>query len=60
MAGDKNLTLEAALELEYPKILEKLVNKEIYTSQVDITRPTLPVDIRNDQTFLKTTALMLQ
>ena len=52
MAGDKNLTLEAALELEYPKILEKLINKE-YSSQVDITRPTLPVDIRNDQTFLK-------
>ena len=52
MAGDKNLTLEAALELEYPKILEKLVNKE-YSSQVDITRPTLPIDIRNDQTFLK-------
>jgi len=52
MAGDKNLTLEAALELEYPKILEKLINKE-YSSQVDITRPTLPIDIRNDQTFLK-------
>ena len=52
MAGDKNLTLEAALELEYPKILEKLVNKE-YSAQVDITRPTLPIDIRNDQTFLK-------
>ena len=52
MAGDKNLTLEAALELEYPKILEKLIKKE-YSSQVDITRPTLPVDIRNDQTFLK-------
>ena len=53
MEGDKNLTLEAALELEYPKILEKLLNKE-YSAQVDITRPTLPVDIRNDQTFLKT------
>ena len=52
MAGDKNMTLEEALELEYPKILEKLVNKE-YSSQVDITRPTLPIDIRNDQTFLK-------
>ena len=52
MAGDKNLTLEAALELEYPKILKKLIDKE-YSSQVDITRPTLPVDIRNDQTFLK-------
>jgi len=52
MAGDQNLTLEAALELEYPKILEKLINKE-YSSQVDITRPTLPIDIRNDQTFLK-------
>tara|TARA_A100001201_G_scaffold17643_1_gene20373 strand:- start:42 stop:2585 length:2544 start_codon:yes stop_codon:yes gene_type:complete len=52
MAGDKNMTLEEALELEYPKILEKLLNKE-YTSQVDITRPTLPIDIRNDRTFLK-------
>ena len=52
MAGDKNMTLEQALELEYPAILEKLVNKE-YTSQVDITRPTLPIDIRNDRTFLK-------
>ncbi len=52
MAGDQNLTLEDALKLEYPKILEKLVNKQ-YSSQVDITRPTLPVDIRNDQTFLK-------
>lgn len=52
MAGDKNMTLEEALELEYPKILEKLVNKK-YSSQVDITRPTLPIDIRNDQTFLK-------
>ena len=52
MAGDKNMTLEQALELEYPKILEKLLNKE-YTSQVDITRPTLPIDIRNDRTFLK-------
>ena len=52
MAGDKNMTLEQALELEYPAILEKLVNKE-YTSQVDITRPTLPIDIQNDRTFLK-------
>ena len=52
MAGDKNMTLEQALELEYPAILEKLVNKE-YTSQVDITRPTLPIDIQNDRGFLK-------
>jgi len=52
MAGDKNMTLEDALALEYPKILEKLV-KGGYSSEVDITRPTLPVDIRNDQTFLK-------
>jgi len=52
MAGDKNMSLEEALQLEYPAILEKLVNKE-YTSQVDITRPTLPIDIRNDRTFLK-------
>jgi len=52
MAGDKNLTLEAALELEYPKVLEKLLAGD-YSAQVDITRPTLPIDIRNDQTFLK-------
>ena len=52
MAGDKNMTLEQALQLEYPAILEKLVNKE-YTSQVDITRPTLPIDIQNDRGFLK-------
>ncbi len=52
MAGDQNLTLEAALELEYPKVLEKLLNGD-YSAQVDITRPTLPIDIRNDQTFLK-------
>ncbi len=52
MAGDQNLTLEAALELEYPKVLNKLLAGD-YSAQVDITRPTLPVDIRNDQTFLK-------
>ena len=52
MAGDQNLTLEAALELEYPKVLEKLLAGD-YSAKVDITRPTLPVDIRNDQTFLK-------
>ena len=52
MAGDKNMTLEEALQLEYPAILEKLVNKK-YTSQVDITRPTLPIDIQNDRVFLK-------
>ena len=52
MAGDKNMTLEEALQLEYPAILTKLLNKE-YTSEVDITRPTLPIDIRNDRTFLK-------
>ena len=52
MAGDQNLTLEAALELEYPKVLDKLLAGD-YSAQVDITRPTLPIDIRNDQTFLK-------
>ena len=52
MAGDKNLTLEAALQLEYPKVLEKLLAGD-YSAQVDITRPTLPIDIRNDRTFLK-------
>ena len=52
MAGDQNLTLEAALQLEYPKVLEKLLSGG-YSAQVDITRPTLAIDIRNDQTFLK-------
>ena len=52
MAGDQNLTLEAALQLEYPTVLQKLLSGG-YSAQVDITRPTLAVDIRNDQTFLK-------
>ena len=52
MAGDQNLTLEAALQLEYPAVLQKLLSGG-YSAQVDITRPTLPIDIRNDQTFLK-------
>ena len=56
MAGDQNLTLEAALELEYPKILEKLLAGD-YSAQVDITRPTLPIDIRNDQNYLKTNGI---
>ena len=56
MAGDKNLTLEAALELEYEGengVLAKLLNGD-YTAQVDITRPTLPVDIENDRNYIKT------
>ena len=56
MAGDKNLTLQDALDLEYPKILDKLLAGE-YTSKVDITRPTLPIDIRNDQNYLKTNGI---
>jgi len=56
MAGDKNLTLQDALDLEYPKILDKLLAGE-FTSKVDITRPTLPIDIRNDQNYLKTNGI---
>jgi len=55
MAGDKNLTLQAALELEYEGsggVLEKLLAGD-YSAKVDITRPTLEIDIRNDRTFLK-------
>ena len=53
MAGDKNLTLEA-IELEYEggRCLRKLLNGD-YSSKIDITRPTLEIDIRNDRTFLK-------
>mgnify|MGYP003151203810 FL=1 len=56
MAGDRSLTLEAALQLEYPKVLDKLLAGE-YTAKVDITRPTLPIDIRNDQNYLKTNGI---
>ena len=55
MAGDKNLTLEQAIKLEYEGadgVLEKLLNGD-YSAKVDITRPTLEIDIRNDRTFLK-------
>ena len=52
MAGDKNMTLEEALQLEYPAVLEKLVKGD-FSSKVDITRPTLPIDIQNDRVFLK-------
>ena len=52
MAGDKNMTLEEALQLEYPAVLEKLVTGG-YSAQVDTTRPTLPIDIQNDRSFLK-------
>jgi len=55
MAGDKNLTLEKAIELEYEGsggVLEKLLNGD-YSAKIDITRPTLEIDIRNDRTFLK-------
>ena len=55
MAGDKNLTLEQAIKLEYEGpdgVLQKLLNGD-YSAKVDITRPTLAIDIRNDQTFLK-------
>ena len=52
MEGDQSLTLEAALQLEYPKILDKLLNGG-YKSKVDITRPTLAIDIANDRNFIK-------
>ena len=40
MAGDKNITLEEALQLEYPAVLEKLLKGD-FSSKIDITRPTL-------------------
>ena len=55
MAGDKNLTLEQAIKLEYEGddgVLAKLLKGD-YSAKVDITRPTLEIDIRNDRTFLK-------
>ena len=55
MAGDKNLTLEKAIELEYEGpggVLDKLLKGD-YSAKIDITRPTLEIDIRNDRTFLK-------
>ena len=52
MEGDQSLTLEAALQLEYPAVLDKLVNGG-YKSKVDITRPTLAIDIANDRNFIK-------
>jgi len=62
MAGDKNLTLEEAVREEYDPngqgfrapsgLLAEMLNGK-FAGKVDITRPTLPVDIRKDQTFLK-------
>ena len=55
MRGDKNLTLEKAIELEYEGpggVLDKLLKGD-YSAKIDITRPTLEIDIRNDRTFLK-------
>ena len=52
MQGDQSLTLEAALQLEYPAILEKLSTGG-YKAKVDITRPTLAIDIANDRNFVK-------
>tara|TARA_Y100000052_G_scaffold18805_1_gene18362 strand:+ start:6 stop:1613 length:1608 start_codon:yes stop_codon:yes gene_type:complete len=52
MEGDQSLTLEAALQLEYPAVLDKLLNGE-YKSKVDITRPTLAIDIANDRNYVK-------
>ena len=52
MQGDQSLTLEAALQLEYPAILEKLSTGG-FKPKVDITRPTLAIDIANDRNFIK-------
>ena len=53
MRGDANLSMMEAKSLEYNNILTKLVNGE-YKVKVDTSRPTLEIDIRNDQNFLKT------
>ena len=52
MEGDQSLTLEAALQLEYPAILEKLSTGG-FKPKVDISRPTLAIDIANDRNFIK-------
>ena len=52
MEKDKNLSIEDALTLEYPAVLEKLVSGG-YKSKVDFTRPTLAIDIANDRNFIK-------
>jgi len=59
MAGDKNLTLEKAIELEYLGtegslgVLDKLLKGD-YSAKIDTTRPTLAIDIENDRNYLKT------
>ena len=39
MAGDKNLTLEAALQLEYPAVLEKLLSGDIHLRLILLDQP---------------------
>ncbi len=56
MRGDANLSMMDAKNLEYGAILEKLVAGD-YKPKIDTTRPTLEIDIRNDQTFLKTNGI---
>jgi hypothetical protein len=56
MRGDANLSMMDAKNLEYDAILEKLVNGD-YKPKIDTSRPTLEIDIRNDQTFLKTNGI---
>ena len=56
MRGDANLSMMDAKNLEYDAILEKLVAGD-YKPKIDTSRPTLEVDIRNDQTFLKTNGI---
>ena len=66
MQGDKNLTLEEAVRQEYDPngqgfrapsgLLAEMLNGK-FAGKVDITRPTLEVDIRKDQTYLKTNGI---
>ena len=56
MRGDANLSMMDAKNLEYDAILEKLVAGD-YKPKIDTSRPTLEIDIRNDQTFLKTNGI---
>ena len=56
MAGDANLSMQDAKSLEYNNILAKLVEGG-YKPKIDITRPTLAIDIRNDQNYLKSNGI---
>ena len=66
MQGDRNITLEDAVEQEYDPngqgfaapsgLLAEMLNGK-FAGKVDITRPTLEVDIRKDQDYLKTNGI---